>query len=185
MRTLSRTVASIAAAFVVSVALALPASAGQLIRYRGETSAPSYNRVKAHVVKRDSGRRVLEYIAINFTLTCEDATTQEVIAFIGIGRLAEDGSFAREINRSGRGLYVRVDGTIGFRDGNGTFLFNLARLTEDGSDAQLCTTGELTWTVERTNAEPAKWAVDIPGGNGLLRVSVSDGDHEVVKLMEQ
>jgi hypothetical protein len=183
MRTLSRTVLSIAAAFVVSVALALPASAGQLIEYRGETSAPSNNRVLAYVLKKDNGRRFLQFIAIRSKLTCEDATTTKVSAVIGIGRLGEDGSFAREIDNSKGGRYARVDGDFDFRHGSGTWLFNLSRLTEDGSDAQLCTTGELTWTVERRNAEPVKpSAVAIPGGKGYLRVSASDGGD--VKLIE-
>jgi hypothetical protein len=180
MRTLSRTVVSIAAAFVVSVALVLPASAGQLIDYRGETSASKPNRVIAVVLKRDSGRRFLRFIGVRSTLTCEDATTQPYNVIIGIGRLGEDGSFSREIFGDEfdlPGVYLRVDGTIGFRNGSGTALFNRADLTEDGSDAQLCTTGELTWTVERTNAEPAKRAVDIPGGKGYLKVRTPGGAH--------
>ena len=49
----------------------------------------------------------------------------------------------------------------------------MARLTEDGSDAQLCTTGNLDWTVERTKAHPA--AADVPGGM-YLKVRTSAGD---------
>jgi hypothetical protein len=178
MRTLSRTVVSIAAAFVVSVALALPASAGQLIEYRGETSAPSPNRVVASVLKRDSGRRFLNFIGLRSTLTCEDASTQQINFIIGIGRLGEGGSFAREINDREAGMYLRVDGAIGFRGGSGTALVNRADLTQDGSDAQLCTTGELMWTVDRTSAQPVKPSlVDISGGKGYLKVRTSEGAH--------
>jgi hypothetical protein len=177
MRTVSRTAVSIAAAIVVSGALALPASAGQLIEYRGETSAPSPNRVFASVLKRDSGRRILNYIGMRSTLTCEDASTQQFNVIIGIGRLGEDG-FAREINDRDSGMYLRVDGTIGFRSGSGTALFNRAVLTQDGTDAQLCTTGELTWTVDRTSSEPVKPSdLDIPGGRGYLKVPTSGGGH--------
>jgi hypothetical protein len=168
MRTLSRTVVSIAVAIVVSVALSLPASAGQIIEYKGETSAPSYNRVVAYVLKKDSGRRFLRYIAIRSTITCEDASTTRLSAVIGVGRLGKDGSFAEEFKRSE--FFARVEGAIGFRHGSGTWLFNRARLTEDGTDAQLCTTGELTWTVERTKTYPAKWAEDVPGGERYLKV---------------
>ena len=184
MRTLSRTAVSFAAATVISLALALPASAALDIRYEGETSAPSYNRVFASVLKKDSGRRFLRYIALRTTLTCEDANTTRLTVLIGMGRLGEDGSFAREINDPETGAYLRVDGTIGFRHGSGTWLFNQARLTEDGTDAQLCTSGELTWTVERTDAQRVKPTADIPGGNGFLRVNASHGDYAVVKLIE-
>jgi hypothetical protein len=178
MPTLSRPVVSIVAIVVVSAALALPASAGQLIEYRGETSAPSPNRVVAWVLKRDSGRRFLRFIAVRSTLTCEDASTQQFNVVIGIGRLGKGGSFAREINDRDFRWYLRVDGTIGFRSGSGTALFNKADLTQDGTDAQLCTTGEQTWTVDRTNAQPVKpSAVDIPGGKGYLKVRTLGGAH--------
>ena len=176
MRTLRRTAVSIAAAVVVSAALALPASAGQPIEYRGDTSAPAPNRVFASVLKRESGRRILNFIGLRSTLPCEDASTQQSNVVIGIGRLGEGGSFG------GRSTIVtahvsRVDGTIGFRRGSGTALFNKAELTQDGTDAQLCTTGELTWTVVRTDSEPVKpSAVDIPGGKRYLRVRSSGGD---------
>lgn len=114
MRILSRTAVSFAAAAVISLALALPASAALDIRYEGETSAPSYNRVFASVLKKDSGRRFLRYIALRTTLTCEDANTTRLTVLVGIGRLGEDGSFAREINDPETGAYLRVDGTIGF-----------------------------------------------------------------------
>ena len=138
----------------------------------------------ASVLKKDSGRRFLRYIALRTTLTCEDANTTRLTVLIGMGRLGEDGSFAREINDPETGAYLRVDGTIGFRHGSGTWLFNQARLTEDGTDAQLCTSGELTWTVERTDAQRVKPTADIPGGNGFLRVNASHGDYAVVKLIE-
>jgi hypothetical protein len=184
MRTLSRTAVPFAAAAFISLALALPAFAALDIRYEGETSSPSHNRVFASVLKKDSGRRFLRYIALRTTLTCEDATTTRLTVLIGRGRLGEDGSFAREINDPETGAYLRVDGTIGFRHGSGTWLFNQARLTEDGTDAQLCTSGELTWSVERTDAQGVQPTVDIPGGDGLRKVGVSDGDHEVVKPIE-
>jgi hypothetical protein len=174
MRTLSRTVVSTTAAAVICLALALPASAATLIEYRGETSAPSWNRVVAYVLKKDNGRRLLRFIAIRGTLTCEDASTQKKHYIIGIGPLGKDGSFEREITAvefDDDTTYLRVDGTIGFRNGNGTALFNRAALTQDGMDAQLCTTGELTWTVDRVSAERVKpSAVPMPGGKTYLRV---------------
>ena len=98
MRTLSRTALAPTVAMLISLVLALPASAAQLIEYRGETSAPSYNRVSAYVLKKDNGRRFLRFIAVRSVLTCEDATTFTSSLIIGIGRLSEDGSFSRVID---------------------------------------------------------------------------------------
>jgi hypothetical protein len=174
MRTLSRTVVSTAAVVVVCLALALPASAATLIEYRGDTSASSWNRVVAYVLKKENGRRLLRFIAIRSTLTCEDASTQKKSYIIGIGPLGKDGSFEREITAvefDDDTLYLRVGGTIGFRSGSGTALFNRAALTQDGMDAQLCTTGELTWTLDRVGAEPVKpSAVPIRGVKTYLSV---------------
>ena len=64
MRTLSRTALALTVAMLISLVLALPASAAQLIEYRGETSEPSYNRVSAYVLKKDNGRRFLRFIAV-------------------------------------------------------------------------------------------------------------------------
>ena len=64
MRTLTRTVLALTVAMLNSLVLVLPASAAQLIEYRGETSAPSYNRVTAYVLKKDNGRRSLRFIAV-------------------------------------------------------------------------------------------------------------------------
>ena len=132
MRVLSRATVSMAVAILLSLILAIPASARQLIEYRGETSAPSYHRVSAYVEKKDNGRRVLRFIAIRSTLTCEDATMFKSPAAIGIGRLGEDGSFSRVIEGDSSfqsDFYIRVDGTIGFRHGSGTYLLSTSEVT--------------------------------------------------------
>ena len=172
MRVRSRAVVSIAVAILLSLTIALPASADWTIEYRGETSAPSFNRVKAYVIKHSDGRRILQYLSIQSVLTCEDATTSRIAASLRIGRLAEDGSFSKEIHTQDGRYYVRMDGTMGFRQGSGTWVLNHPKLTPDGSDAQLCTTGEQTWTVERIPRTPAKLsAKDVPGV-GDLKVRV-------------
>lgn len=165
-------------ALLLLLIFALPASASQLIEYRGETSAPSYNRVTAFVLKKDNGRRLLRFIAVRSVLTCEDATMFRSSGTIGIGRLDEDGSFSRVFDGGELdvALYLRVDGTIGFRHGSGTFLLSTARVTSDVTDSQLCTTGELTWTVERvphTQARPS--AMDVPMDRGYLKLRVTNG----------
>ena len=180
MRARTRAAISMAVAILLSLSLALPASAEQLIEYRGETSALSYNRVSAYVLKKDNGRRFLRFIAVRSILTCEDATTFKSSVIIGIGRLGEDGSFSRVIDDiagfEDSATYVRVDGTIGFRHGSGTYLLSTAEVTAGGTDTQLCTTGELTWTVERIPQSRATGsAMDVPGGGNYVKLRIVDG----------
>ena len=153
MRT-ARTSVVIVLSVMLLVMASLPASADQSIRYKGTTSAASYNHVHVGVLKRENGRRQLRYIAFHLTLTCEDSSTDERIVILRYRRLAENGSFSAEVPRVVKRTYLRVDGSIGWGGGTGTVLFNNAKLTEDGSDAQLCTTGELTWAVDRGGAHP-------------------------------
>jgi hypothetical protein len=179
MRTVTRTALAPTVAILICLVLALPASAAQLVEYRGETSAPSYNRVSAYVLKKDDGRRLLRFIAVRSILTCEDASTFKSSAGIGIGRLGEDGSFSRVIEGDSEfqaDFYLRVDGTIGFRHGNGTYLLSTAEVTADGTDTQLCTTGELTWTVERVPQTQAKRpTMDVPGDGSYVKLHMANG----------
>ena len=155
MRT-ARTAVEIVLSVLLLMMAILPAAADQFIRYKGTTSAASYNHVHVGVLKRESGRRELNYIAFHLTATCDDSSTDERIVVLRYRRLDESGDFSVEVQGDGRpkGTYLRVDGSIRWGGGTGTVLFNIAKLTEDGSDAQLCTTGELTWTVDRGRARP-------------------------------
>lgn len=153
MRT-SRTALVIILSMILLATASLPAlAADQFIRYKGTTSAASPNHVHVGVLKRDNVRR-LNYIVFNLTLTCEDSSTREREVILRYRRLDENGDFSAEVPRVVKGTYLRVDGSIGWAEGTGTVLFNSAKLTEDGSAAQLCTTGELTWTVDRGGAHP-------------------------------
>jgi len=165
MRPFARRAVLIALGVILTVVLVVPASAGQIITYEGQTSAPSSDRVTAVVFKRNSGRRFLRSIVIRTTLICEDAATQRFKVIFGGGPLQDDGSFEREVSNAGRTRFWRDDGSIGFRNGEGTSLFNTAKLTEDGTESQLCTTGKLSWTVERTRPT----AANMPDGTGFMR----------------
>jgi hypothetical protein len=133
------------------VTLALPASAGNEIRYRGETSQDRTLSLEVH--KRNSGRR-FAFLRIRVQTTCEDASTDFERWGIRLGRLDVGGSF--DVSRRGDGYFdywYHIAGTIGFRSAEGTFELRTASLTyEPDPQAQLCTSGELTWTAERVRA---------------------------------
>ena len=180
MRSRTRTLTTVAVTTLLSIFLAAPAFAGQLIGYEGNTSAPTYNRVKAVVLKKDSGRRFLQWIGIRSVVTCEDASSFKIGVIMGIGRLGEDGSFARVIQEDEFGIpeFIRVDGSIGFREGSGTYIYSTAKVIDDGTDSQLCSTGELTWTVERTSSRPIRHKTGIAHRGGdffKVRTAASHG----------
>ena len=129
------------------VATAAPAHAAPGLRrlYRGETSQGE--RIGFIVARTDAGRFVRE-IRLSAVLTCEDQTTQVFgIDFFLVRRDAPitDGAFSFDRNLGD--LAVHVAGELGSLQGQGTASMVAATLTSD-EQAQLCTTGDLTWTVE-------------------------------------
>ena len=191
MRTARRTIASVIAALLLSVVLALPASAAQVISYRGNTSAPTPNRFHFSVLKRDDGERFLQRLRIRYTVTCEDAST--VASNISIRwargpRLGEAGEFSWDYPPEGypSSWYIAVEGAIGFRNASGTVTSAESILTDDRTDSQVCTTGDLTWTAERTDTQPARLtaATSPDATGGLIKIRVSSGIAEVVKVIE-
>ena len=137
------------------LALGSSAQASQRIWYEGETSAG--RRITIGVVKRDSGRWFLRTVKVGVEIACEDGTTESFRLskrFAKYEDVRVDGNRLFEYEDSSLPLTFRqhfehVDGTLGWRAGSGTFEYNLGGLTDDGQDAQLCASGDLTWTVER------------------------------------
>jgi hypothetical protein len=136
-------------------ALGSAAHASQRIWFEGETSAG--RRITIGVVKRESGRWFLRTYKVGVETACEDGTTE---SFRLSKRFAEyedvrvDGDRPFEYEDTSSPLTFRqhfehIDGTLGWRTGSGTFEYNLGGLTDDGQEAQLCGSGDLTWTVER------------------------------------
>ena len=107
---------------VVSVPLVAPASARQLIRYEGATSARAWNLVEGLVIKKDSGRRFLTQFEVRLKPTCEDATTQRWVIITDAGRLGDNGEFSSEY--TDEQFYFRIDGAISWGKGSGTVEFN-------------------------------------------------------------
>ena len=136
-------------ACVVVLTGALPAGASTRSRvYRGETSQDHV--IRFQVARTDAGRRYLRQMdARNLTTTCEDGTIQSFGFGYGFGgpyvRIAEGGTFSFE-DVGPYGAF-RLGGRLGSMSGEGTLSYAFPALTED-EQAQGCTTGDLTWTVE-------------------------------------
>lgn len=155
MRILVRCTLVLTIVALLGVTLALPAVAGQRIRYEGRTSQDE--RISFQVLKRDSGRRFLKGMLIFMELTCEDASTERFgIGFGGLfKRLGDDGSFeVREVFDGVFGLMFELDGVVRWGSAEGTLEVNAAALTDDGTEAQLCTTGIVDWSADREGTRP-------------------------------
>ena len=187
MRKLSRITAAICLALSLLPALASPASAAREVVYRGRTSAPPDNRIHLRVLKKQDGRRFLNEVGIDLTLTCEDATTELwSIGFGWAGRgdpIQEGGQFSVQFDFGQE--FFAMEGDIDFGQASGTVEWTAARLTQDHMDSQICTTGELTWTADRKGSRPARpTAAGVPEGTGFMGVRIRDGVAEVVNRVE-
>ena len=139
-----RATVGIAAALLVLIALPATASAARIIKYRGELSTG--DTVVASVLRRDNGRLFLRKLGFErLAFTCDEGGGDEIgiswLAYPG-RRLDHDRSFA--ITESGD----LVAGTLRWRHGDGTLEMSYAQ------SGGTCTTGELTWSVERTGWAP-------------------------------
>ncbi len=126
---------------------AVPAHAATRVRvYQGETSQGQ--RITFRVAKTEAGRSVV-LMFLGVTLTCEDATTQEWGFGWDFGNTRSvpitEGAFSYD--QADQFMAAHFDGRLGPLRGEGTVSIAVPALTVD-EQAQLCTTGDLTWEVE-------------------------------------
>ena len=128
------------------VATAPAHAAARLRWYRGQTSQSQ--TIAFIVAKTDAGRFVRE-IRLSTTLTCEDQTTTlswGIDSFLAPREVPiADGAFSYDVNLGN--VALPVTGDPGSLRGEGTASMIAGGLTSD-KQAQLCTTGDLTWTVQ-------------------------------------
>jgi hypothetical protein len=143
------TVVAVIAAILLTF-IASAASAEPIKRYyKGETSQGHTIRFKTAV--RANGQVRVGGMDLMFEGICEDSTSFDFgygITFGGrSGPVLADGVVV-DIDESLGNDALHVDGQIRRRHGSGTLQFVYATLTED-EQAQLCTTGDITWEVDR------------------------------------
>ena len=128
--------------------IAVPAQATPRLRlYRGETSQGE--RIKIIVARLVDGRFVQIVDVSHITLSCPDQTTLEFGFGYGFGRRMvpiTDGAFSFDDVFWESAFHIAGD--LGPLQGQGTMSKAMAVITADEQAAQLCTTGDLTWTVE-------------------------------------
>jgi hypothetical protein len=129
------------------VAIASPASAARLRAYRGETSAGT--RIGFLIRVADDGRLSLKEMLLKVELLCEDASTiayQSSWSFGGVGHRLDGRRLTLDLVFGPEALHIA--GVFRSQTADGTYKDTQADLT-DTEDAQLCTTGDLTWTADR------------------------------------
>jgi hypothetical protein len=127
-----------------------PAAVAAPIRrvYVGETSQD--DRIAFKTARYADGRVLLTRFKVAMTLTCEDATTMSWVMGIHFGSsgpvLADGVTVA--VDEADQSQALHVLGEIRRRTGAGTLRFTVPALT-DAEQAQLCTTGDVAWDVQR------------------------------------
>lgn len=180
MKNLARCTLVLSLIATLGVTLAVPAVAGQRISYRGRT--PQDKRIQLEILKRDSGRRFLSRSTFYITLTCEDASTETfgIAGFRDGQRLGDDGSFGvHELYPGIFGLAIDIDGVVRWGSAEGTLELSASALTDDGGDAQFCTTGLVDWTADRVGSRPAR-PPSAPDGVTMLKID-RDGELRVIE----
>ena len=147
-----RRVVIVSLILVALFAASSPASAATRFRvYRGQTSAGT--RIAFLVRVADDGRMSLKEMGFKVEMVCDDASTIEYGSgwgFGGIGVRFEGRSLTFDHAFWSEALHIT--GVFRPQTADGTFKNTQATLT-DTEQAQLCTTGDLTWTANRVVAD--------------------------------
>lgn len=146
-------IAMVALVVLAGLIPATAASAGEAPRvryYEGPTSEGG--RLRISVVISDGVAR-LTWLLIDGPYRCEDGTEGEVETGAGWGHDSPViADHQLDLSENWEVIAFMVSGRIGANRGSGTLTFLLPALTAD-EQAQVCTMGELSWTVERTDGE--------------------------------
>lgn len=143
----------IAIVALVVVAGLMPATASAVPRvryYEGPTS--DGGRLRLRVVVKD-GVPYLNLLLIDGSYGCEDGTQGELIDD-GVGWSPQGPAIADanlELSENWGAVAFMVSGYLGSLRGSGRLTFLIPGLTENEQAAQVCTLGEVTWSVERTD----------------------------------
>jgi hypothetical protein len=147
--------------------------------YRGHLN--DGHDIGAVLERGPAGNVRLRTIFFEITLTCEDAPSQEWGLGFGFfrGPVLVDRMLALDFVDPD--LAVHVHGYFGSRHASGDLAVTIPALTED-EQAQLCTTGDLTWTMRRraTAASDGSAPRDL---DGRIHVRIGrDGTDPVVRV---
>jgi hypothetical protein len=132
--------------------IALAGGSPEVRYYEGPTSEGG--RLYIRITVSDDGVARLSLLLIDGPYRCADGTEGEIET--GLGWLKRGSPVLADqhldLSENWGVIAVMGQGRIGAHRGSGTMTFLLPALTAD-EQAQVCTMGELTWTVERTGGK--------------------------------
>jgi hypothetical protein len=143
MRTRTFAIGIVLGTLILGTAVPAQAADQRLRLYRGHTSQGG--RIWFGVARTDEGRFV-KHLSLEGTLTCEDATTRDWAGGWRARVPITDGS-AFSYDEVAQYTATHFEGRLRTLSGEGTVSLAIPVLTAD-EQAQLCTTGDLTWEVE-------------------------------------
>ena len=133
---------------VTVVSVDASAGAGKRRVYEGTLSNGYPMGIK--LVLREDRSPALREVGFGADITCEDGTLQTwFIGFGWAGGLPALPSHALDLDLVDSSQAIHLQGKVQAIHGAGTLQLTIAALTAD-EQSQLCTSGEVTWTVERT-----------------------------------
>jgi hypothetical protein len=175
--------AGVAGLMVLSVLVPAVASAGgQDVRfrhYRGETSQGGTMSVTTFVTGTTTMLDSVYFGSV--TLDCEDGTQLQYGMGYGWGGGLPMPAERIDVDYVSVFDAIHVHGRLGVHGGSGTLSYTIPALTADEQGAQLCTTGELTWQLQRTAAATSSLpAADVrtlttSGPQGTTRTVITSG----------
>ena len=173
---LTAIVALVASAGVLPATAVSAGGTPEVRYYEGPTSEGG--RVRISVVVSDDGVAWLSLLLIDGPYRCADGTEGEVETGLGWLRRGSPVIADQHLDLSENWGVIAVMGAgrIGAHSGSGTMTFLLPALTAN-EQAQVCTMGEFTWTVERTEGEdlPFRSAVWVQRADGRTVTMALDG----------
>ena len=163
-----RIVTTLVAVLVAGGALAGPASATiRFKQYRGHLDDGGAIAVRLRV---GANATRLSRLSVELTLTCDDATIQKwssTFWWLGHGPALAKRDLSLDSVSFDSALHLH--GTFGARRATGDLRYSVPMLTDD-EQAQLCTTGDRTWTMRRIRSAGASRADDGASLDGSIRV---------------
>ena len=147
---------SIALLVFVILSTSSPSSAGaaDARRYHGKTSQGL--RANFRLVEGSRGLGVRSF-AFEFGLRCEDGSRLGYVTGWSFGRAYLLDGRSLSFDDASSDSAIHVTGRFGPGLASGTVRFTVAALTED-EEAQICTTGDLTWAARRVETTTSSLA---------------------------
>jgi hypothetical protein len=152
------------------------AGAGKVRVYEGTLGAGGQPIVLT-LILREGRPPAISEVEFGADMTCDDGTSQQWDIGMGWGGGEPSlPSHALDLDLLDVSSVLHLHGKVQAVHGEGTFEYAIPALTAD-EQAQICTTGQLPWTVERTSPPVEGQSPPPPTPLQIVRFVTGDGTH--------